>query len=124
MQGARELSSRPPPPSALPARRSLPGDRRAELRSPGEMADRSSHLDLADERYMVRRALPVAARFQHLMRDEMRGKLWRSPHVIEPSATIIQGPVGRSVTPPGEAALRRRDEPATDVDPIMRLAQP
>ena len=58
------------------------------------------------------------------MRREMAGELGRGPHMVEPAAAVVARPIGRTVAPPGEAALGRGHEPAADVDPAVRLLQP
>src|SRR5690348_8867281 len=73
---------------------------------------------------MVRGPLPLAARFEHLVRRDVPAELGRAPHMVEPPSAIVLRPVGRTIAPPGEAALGRGDESAPDVDPIVRLAQP
>src|SRR5689334_17203366 len=73
---------------------------------------------------MVRWPLPVAARLQHLVRVEVPAEPWRTPHTVEPAAAVVLGPVGRSIAPPGEAALRRGKEASPDVGPVVRLLKP
>jgi len=43
--------------------------------------------------------------------------------MIKASTAIVPRPIRRAVAPPGEAPLRRGNESAPDVDPIMRLLQ-
>ena len=72
---------------------------------------------------MVRRPLPRAGWLQHLVSREMPGKFRGCPHMVEPAAAVVLGPVGRAVAPPGETTFRCGHEPAADVDPAMRLLQ-
>ena len=65
-----------------------------------------------------------AAGLEHAVAGDMRAELGRGPHMVEPAAAVVPGPVGRAIAPPGEAALGRGDELAADIDPAVRLLQP
>src|SRR3954447_9363590 len=82
-----------------------------------------SNLDLDDQRHMVRRPFPIAARLEHRMALQMTGELRRGPHMVEPAPAVVLRPVRRAVAPPGEAALGRGNEAAADVDPVVCLAE-
>src|ERR1700759_361355 len=58
------------------------------------------------------------------MARQMSCQLRRCPHVVETPPTIVLRPVWRTVAPPGEAAFGRGYEPASDIDPVVRLPKP
>ena len=51
-------------------------------------------------------------------------ELGRGPHMVEPAAAVARRPVLGAIAPPGEVALRARDELAAEIDPVMRRLQP
>ncbi len=54
----------------------------------------------------------------------LRRKAGRGPHMVEPAAAIARRPVLGAIAPPGEIAVRRGDERAAKIDPVMRRLQP
>ena len=73
---------------------------------------------------MVRRPLPAAARLKDAMRRRLGGQVRGAPHMIETATAVAGGPVLSTVAPPGIASFRRRDELATEVDPVVRSLEP
>ena len=66
---------------------------------------------------MVRRPLPAAALLQDRHPVDAVAEALADPDVVEPSALVGLGPVGRAVAPPRVAFLVRGDDAAQDIDP-------
>src|SRR4029453_7708340 len=122
-QAARALPGWRFRPTGPPLRRSAPAGPPATRRSPVRSAKVPSHRQLEDQRDVVRRPLPAAARFEHPGGGDLRQKCWSAPHMIEAAAAIAGCPILGAVAPPGEVALRSRDELAAKVDPLMRCLE-
>src|ERR1044072_2339216 len=111
-------------PRAAPAGRASPASRGAARRWRGPRRGDRSKVELGDDRHMVRRLEPRAAPLAYAVRPRLGGDGRARPHMVEPSAAVRGFPVPGAVAPPGEAALRRGDEAAAEIDPAVRRLQP